>query len=291
MITTAFKTKIAKAVNEDLKNYKNAEKHATSLGINSGQYSTIFTKGNLEHSLAKGKWISIARKLNVQRNDARSWVTVKTETFNYIHRQLKACQERSMSAILCDLAGIGKSHTGKYYAKHNKNAVYIDCSQVKSKQKLIRKIAQEFGVTYTGRYADVYEDLVYYIKDLTNPLIILDEAGDLDYPAFLELKALWNACEYVCGWYMMGADGLREKITRQKNLKKVGYTEIFDRYGNGYKKVTPDGKDALKEFYVKQIAQVSKANNAKKTPLKLYGISQGSLRKVRHEIEKQDLIA
>ena len=47
-------------------------------------------------------------------------------------------------------------------ATKNKNVVYIDCSQVKTKQKLIRKIAQEFGITYTGRYAEVYEDLVYY---------------------------------------------------------------------------------------------------------------------------------
>jgi len=38
-----------------------------------------------------------------------------------------------------------------------------------------------------------YEDLVFYLKTLPYPLIIFDEAGDLQYDAFLEIKALWNA--------------------------------------------------------------------------------------------------
>lgn len=46
------------------------------------------------------------------------------------------------------------------YVKQHKHAVYVDCSQVKTKLKLIRYIAKEFGVTSNGRYSDVYEDLV-----------------------------------------------------------------------------------------------------------------------------------
>jgi len=289
MIDENLKTRIINRMADARKNYASNSKHARVLGINSAQYSRV-NKGDFEGVLSEAKWISLARLLNVQLSSSRKWVTVKTETFNYIYNQLEACQNRSISAILCDIAGIGKSHTAKHYAQEKKHAVYIDCSQVKSKQKLIRKIAREFGVIYTGRYADVYEDLVFYLKQLPNPLIILDEAGDLDYAAFLELKALWNATEYDCGWYMMGADGLRQKITRQKDLKKVGYTEIFDRYGNDYKKVSPEGKEVLKEFLLNQIAQVSKANNSKITPLQMYGKSKGSLRKVRTEIEKQYLV-
>lgn len=288
MTDNTFKNRIIEKMSQMRKNYASNAKHARVLGINSAQYSRI-NNGEFEGVLSEAKWISLARLLNVQLGNKQSWKTVKTETYNYIYNQLQACQNRSISAILCDIAGIGKTHTAKQYALENKNAVYIDCSQVKSKQKLIRKIAREFGVIYTGRYADVYEDLVFYLKQIPNPLIILDEAGDLDYPAFLELKALWNATEYDCGWYMMGADGLREKITRQKNLKKVGYTEIFDRYGNDYKRVSPDGKESLKEFLLNQIAQVSKANESKITAVQMYARTKGSLRKVRTEIEKQRL--
>ena len=96
------------------------------------------------------------------------------------------------------------------------------------------------------QYADVYLDLTYYIKTIEQPLIILDEAGDLQYDAFLEIKALWNATEKACGYYIMGADGLREKMRRSIDCKKVGYTEIFSRFGKRYQtafiKVTQSGK-------------------------------------------------
>lgn len=289
-MNTELKNKILTALKEQRAYHKSDAKHAMKLGINTAQYSRI-NQGEFERVISDAKWITLARLLNVQLKDTVTWVTVETETFKYVNAQLKACQNRSISAILCDRAGIGKTHAALNYVQRNQNAVYIDCSQVKSKQKLIRKIAREFGVEYTGRYADVYEDLVFYIRTLSNPLIVLDEAGDLDYMAFLELKALWNALPYCCGWYMMGADGLKQKITRQRDLKKVGYTEILDRFGNDYKKVSPDGNEALKEFNLQQVALICKANNATVTPLKMYAKTFGSLRKVRNEIEKRQELA
>lgn len=288
MISIDIKQQIISSIKEARENYSSDTKHAFVLGINKAQYSRI-KKGDIERVISEAKWITLARKLNVIINNSKEWVTVKTETFNYITAQLTACQSRSLSAIFCDIAGIGKSHTAKVYARNNKNAIYIDCSQVKTKQSLVKAIARQLGVDYTGRYAEIYADLVFYIQSTPNILIILDEAGDLAYDAFLELKALWNALEYICGWYMMGADGLKKKIEKQKDLKKVGYAEIFDRYGNSYRSVTPNGADALKEFKLQQVAQVAKANKSEITALKMYGKTQGSLRKVRQEIEKQYL--
>ncbi|CAA0259829.1 AAA family ATPase [Tenacibaculum maritimum] len=286
MLQVEIKERIVSKLIEARENYPSDKKHAVALGINNAQYSRI-KKGELIKVISEAKWVTLARILGVKLGKGNDWVTVKTETYNYITAQLVACQERSMSAILCDISGIGKSHTAKEYARTHKNAVYIDCSQVKSKQKLVRKIAQELGVEHTGRYADIYEDLVFYIQSTPDILIILDEAGDLSYEAFLELKALWNATEYTCGWYMMGADGLEQKIKKQKNLKKVGYTEIFDRYGNSFRRISPNGSDALKEFKMQQVAEVAKANNSKISALEMYAKTKGSLRKVRHEIEKQ----
>ncbi|MDB0600726.1 ATP-binding protein [Tenacibaculum maritimum] len=288
MLSNEVKQLIIDEINKQRPNYLSDKKHSIVLGINNSQYSRI-KKGEFTRVISEPKWISLARIHNIKLSKGRKWVTVKTETFTYITTQLEACQSRSISAIFCDIAGIGKSHAAKEYAKNNKNAIYIDCSQAKSKLRLIKRIARELGVNYTGRYAEIYEDLVYYIRSTPNILIMLDEAGDLAYDAFLELKALWNATEYSCGWYMMGADGLKKKIARQKDLKKVGFTEILDRYGNDYKKVTPEGNDALKEFNLQQVALVSKANKSTITALQMYAKSKGSLRKVRVEIEKQQI--
>jgi hypothetical protein len=171
--------------------------------------------------------------------------------------------------------------------QNHKNAVYIDCSQVKTKLKLVRKIAAEFGVDAKGKYSDVYEDLTYYLRSIENPLIILDEAGDLQYEAFLELKALWNATERSCAWYMMGADGLKEKINRSIECKKVGYTEMLSRYGDRYSKVTPDDGKEREAFLNAQARTVAKVNAPAGADIaQIVRKTRGGLRRVYTEIEK-----
>jgi DNA transposition AAA+ family ATPase len=243
MIAKKIKTKIIGELEKRRSLFDGSDtKFAISIGINNAQYSRI-KNGNVEKVLSDANWIGLARRLGVSLFGMPEWQTAKTPVFDFITAQLEKCQQESISALLCDISDIGKTYTAVYYAKTHRNVVYVDCSQVKTKQRLIRYIAKEFGSDYKGRYADVYEDLSYYLKTLPKPLIILDEAGDLDYIAFLEIKALWNAVETCCGFYMMGADGLKEKIRRSITGKKVGYTELFSRFGKRYGKAVPPGKE------------------------------------------------
>lgn len=284
MITTDVKLRILNTIKERRPNYASDSKMAVALGLNPAQFSRI-QKGELENVISEANWISIARKLQVQLGNKAELITAVTPVYDYITQQLTACQNDSLSGLLCDLAGIGKTYAARCYVREHKNAVYIDCSQVKTKQKLVRQIAKEYGLTSTGRYADVYEDLVFYLRSMTNPLIVLDEAGDLDYPAFLELKALWNATEHACGWYMMGADGLKAKIETNRNHNKVGFAEIFRRYGERYQRISPEGKEAMEEFTRQQVAMVAKANGITEIQ-KLYAKTGGSLTRVYIEIQK-----
>ena len=285
-MTTEIKQQIVEAVKSRLPNYKNAAKMAISLGINSAQLSRIL-KGELDGVLSDAKWISIARKLDVQIQEAGEWKAAKTPVYAHVYRQLQRCQQHSLSGLLCDRADIGKTYTARQYVKENRYAAYIDCSQYKSKQQLIRAIAQEFGVGNSGRLTDVQADLVFYLKSIPNPLIILDEAGDLYYEAFLELKALWNATEGFCGWYMMGADGLRRKIENNILYKRVGYAEVFSRFGSRYQKITPDGQEALDEFLRGQAAIIAKVNDETADVKAIVAKSNGSLRRVKIELKKQ----
>ena len=286
MITTEIKQKIMSAVISNRVNYPSDAKHAASLGISSSVYSML-RNGQMERTLSDANWITIARRLGVSLRNEIEWKAARTETFEYISAQLELCQQSGLSGILCDLPNIGKTFTAKHYVKSHKNAVYIDCSQVKTKLKLVRKIAGEFGISSNGRYSDVYDDLVYYLRSIDCPLIVLDEAGDLQYEAFLELKALWNATERCCAWYMMGADGLKAKINRAIECKKVGYTEMLSRYGDRYSKVTPDGGKDRERFLKDQARVVAKVNAPAGTDIAtLVRKTNGGLRRVYTEIEK-----
>lgn len=286
MITEAQKQKIMAAVKANRANYPSDAKHAASLGISTSVYSAL-KNGQTEKALSEANWITIARRLRVSLRNEIEWKAALTDTFQYITKQLEACQNSSLSAILCDLPNIGKTFTARHFVTTHKNAVYVDCSQVKTKLKLVRQIAGEFGIDGKGKYADVYEDLVYYISSLEAPIIILDEAGDLTYEAFLELKALWNATERRCAWYMMGADGLKEKINRNIECKKVGFTEMLSRYGDRYSKVTPDDGKAREKFLCKQASIVAQLNAPSGTDIaQLVLKTKGGLRRVYTEIEK-----
>lgn len=286
MITIETKKRILDAIVSNRTNYPSDAKHAASLGITSSVYSAV-KNGQTEKVLSDANWVTIARRLGVSLRGEIEWKPARTATFTFITGQLEFCQGSGLSAILCDLPNIGKTFTARYYVKSHRNAIYVDCSQVKTKLKLIRKIAGEFGVGSNGRYSDVYDDLVYYLRSIETPLIILDEAGDLQYEAFLELKALWNATERCCAWYMMGADGLKEKINRSIECRKVGYTEMLSRYGDRYSRVTPDDGKERERFLNEQARVVAQVNAPVGADIaRIVRKSGGGLRRVYTEIEK-----
>lgn len=285
-LTNEIKERVRAAIIADRENYPSDNRHSVALGISASVYNAI-KKGNYDRQVSEANWICIARRLGVVLKKEMAWVAAETPTFLFINEQLTLCQQGSISAILCDMPNIGKTFTARIYAQNHRHAVYVDCSQVKSKQKLIRHIAKEFGVGNNGRYSDVYADLVGYLRVIDTPLIILDEAGDLQYEAFLELKALWNATERCCAWYMMGADGLKQKIERAIEGKKVGYTEMLSRYGDTYSRVTPEDGKEREKFLKAQAMIVAKLNAPKGTDVRsIVNLSGGGLRRVYTEIEK-----
>lgn len=286
-LTSDIKQKIVSAILFNRKNFEGTDaKYATSLGIHKSIYAQI-KNGKVDRVLADAKWINIARKLNVIIGNEPEWIIAPTPVFVMITKQLEYCQKESTTGIFCDKADIGKTVAGREYVRNHANAVYIDCSLVKTKQKLIRYIAKEFGVDHTGKYNDVFEDLMYYLKAVTTPLIILDEAGDLDYTAWLELKAAWNATENHCGWYMMGADGLESKIRKGIANKKVGFTEIFSRFGARFQKAVPSGTEAADSFINTQAKMIIQANAPDVKDVDgIIRKTAGSLRRVRKEVIK-----
>ena len=286
MITNTIKQQIVDAINKGRSNFQSDAKMAVALGINPAQLSVI-RKGNFDKVLSDANWISIARRLGVVIGNQEAWITAQTPTYLFIYSLLKASKENHQSSIICDRADIGKTYTARSFCRENKHAVYIDCSQVKSKQKLVRQIAKEFGLNHQGRYSDVYDDLVYYLRTIEEPIIVLDEFGDLDYAAVLETKALWNATEGSCAWFVMGADALRAKIENNIGRKKVGYAELFSRFGSRYQKISPDGSEAYKEFALAQVALIAKANYDKADVRKIFAATEGSLRRIPVELKKQ----
>lgn len=263
-------------------------RHANSLGINPSVYSRLMN-GETDRVLSEAEWIRIGMELGTDMM-GYNWQTATTPVYRMIWQQLDYCRKNGLAGIFCDEKGIGKSHVAKMFARAHSNVAYVDCSQAKTKRELIREIARKFGFDYRGKLSEVRRTLTDNILTLDKPLLILDEVGDVSYEAFLEIKSLWNSVEYVCGFYMMGANGLRVKINRQIDNRKVGFEEIFDRFGDRYQHIYSDLTEAQKAMFKRQqaegILKVNLPHLDKKAADTILNASALNLRRLRIEIIK-----
>ena len=267
-LTNEFKQKVVTALLEARENYGGSDSdYAKSKGIKPAIYSRI-KNGETERILSDTVWITLGRELQVKVYEDK-WKVARTSVYNEIEDNLRFCKELSKSMVLVDDCGIGKTYCTKHIIRKMKNTFYVDCSQAKTKQQFVRLLAKTVGIDNTGKYVDVKANLKYYLTTLELPLIVLDEAGGLEYTAFLELKELWNGTDGVCGWYMIGADGLRAKIERGINGKKVGYAEIFSRFSDEFIKLVPQGKLDRNAFYSELIGAVAQANTPDQNKVQL----------------------
>lgn len=231
---------------------------AKSLSIDNSVYSRI-KKGDVEKVLSPGQWLNIGRKYQVALNNT-SWKAASTEVYQQMEDNFHFCQQNQTSMILVDDCGIGKTYCAKIIISKMKNAFYVDASQAQTKIRLVRQLATALGCDTTGKYYEVLENVKYAINILETPFICIDEAGDLEYNAYLELKGIINATENNCAWYMIGADGLRAKITKGINNHKVGFAEIFSRFSDDFVTLVPRNPEERKQFYIKLFGDVAQIN-------------------------------
>ena len=94
---------------------------------------------------------------------------------------------------------------------------------------------------------------------MQQPLIILDEAGDLDDRSILEIKRLYNNLEGSCGFYLVGADGLQRKIERGVANGKQGFLETYSRFGKKFSRHTPKDLEKRTPFMVQAAREILEA--------------------------------
>jgi hypothetical protein len=266
-ITSEFRGKVVAALLEQRANYGGSDSAFAKLhGIAAAVYTRL-KAGERDRLLADAKWLNLGRELGVSLRE-RKWQMARTEVYNIIEEEVLFCKEHSKSRIFADDCGIGKTYSAKHLARTVKNCFYLDASQCKTKNEFIRALAKAVGVGDRGRIKDMKDDTKYYLRMLPAPVVIIDEAGDMNYAAFLELKEFWNATDGCCGWYLMGADGLREKMERGMRNKKVGFAEMFSRHAERYSTAVPFERAEKIAFYRKLITDVLSVNMTDKANLK-----------------------
>lgn len=265
-ITNSFRDAVVEQLLAKRANFSGSDtQFARSMEINPSVFNRL-KNGERDKLLPDSTWLRLGRELRVTVNK-RKWVTVETDVFCQIREEVMFCKEHSKSRIFVDNCGIGKTFTAKYLAKTLKDCFYIDCTQCNKKHEMVKSLARIVGVEVKGRINDIKENTKYYLSILDKPIIIIDEAGALDKDALGLVQEYWNATEGFCGWYMMGANALRNKIAKGVSKDKDYFAELFSRFSENFSSIVPTERWQKYAFYEKLIRDVLSANITDKSQL------------------------
>lgn len=258
-ITNLFKDNVVELLLIQRKNFGGSDaQFARSIDVNPSVFNRI-KNGERDSLLPNNTWLRLGRELGVNTN-TRQWNAVETDVFLQIREEIMFCKEYSKSRIFVDNCGIGKTFTAKYLSKSLKNCFYVDCTQSKKKNELVKAFARIVGVEVKGKINEIKENTKYYLKMLDSPVIVIDEAGALDKDALGMVQEYWNATEGEVGWYMMGANALRNKISAGVSKDKDYFAELFSRFSENFSSIVPVEKGDKFAFYEKLIRDVLSAN-------------------------------
>lgn len=261
-----YKAKVLNALFEQRDNFTGSDtKYAKQYGINPSIYSRLKNGSDYNGLIKNEEFLRIGKQLGVGLGN-RTWNIARTPVFTMIEQDINHCKENSKAMMFVDEADIGKTVAAKYLSRNLKNCFYIDGSQCKKERSFIKEMARVIGISTTGTIDTVKAEIKYYLNVIPNPVVMIDEAGDLEYKAFLNIKEFWNATEGQCGWYLMGAEGLKNKFKRGIEREKVGYTEIFSRFSGKYSSITPIDRNEKSRFYRELVTTVMEANVTIHTP-------------------------
>ena len=261
-LSDKFKQKVRDAILEARENYSgSAASYSKKLGINNTVYSRI-KKGEIDKVLKDSAWLSIGNQLGVSLKTTE-YKVARTNVYDKLEDNLNFCKKSSTSMILVDDCGIGKTFCAKHIVRNMKDSFYFDCSQVKTPSEFTRAFAKTLGVDDSGRLYDVKTKIKERLNDLEDPLVILDEAGDFTNDnIYLLIKEFWNATEVfpgvnVCGWYMMGAEGLGQKFEAKMGNNKSGFAELFSRFSDEFVRLVPTGKEDRQSYYRQLLGDIA----------------------------------
>ena len=260
MLTQEFRQKVRKAVLKNKDNFPSISDkvYAKTIGLSASIYSQL-KSGKTERLVADTFWIEQGRKLNVSIYE-RTWNVARTSVYTEIENNILFCKKYKKATILIDECGIGKTFCTKRVIKDLPNAYYVDCSQAKTKSRFIRLLAKTIMGDDTGKLGDLKDNLKYFINQLENPFIALDDAGYLATNTLVEIIEIWNATEKHCGWMIIGDDSLQSKMERGLRSKKIGFKALFSRFSDEFIHYVPTGLADKREFYRELVGDVASVN-------------------------------
>ncbi|MCL2131276.1 MAG: AAA family ATPase [Lentimicrobiaceae bacterium] len=221
-------------------------------------------------------WRNIAAQIGVKQ---KTWVIVETRDFKLLNMLFSDAQENSLVMAVTGESGTGKSKIAELYEQGNPNVFLLSCNDYWNRKLFLQELLRVMGRTSNGEtVGEMMSTIVYELKKIENPLIIIDEADKLCDQVLYFFITLYNELEDHCGVVLMATDYLEKKVRRGLRLNRKGYKEINSRIGRKF--------ISLKGANINDITEICIANGVEeKAVIKdIINDSEGDLRRVKRKV-------
>lgn len=220
------------------------------------------------------------RKVQVNLHLDFSWNTASTQNLKAIVDMLGAVQSGSMSIGVSQPAGIGKSHSYKYYTRKVKNVILVECKNYWTKRTYVKELMSSSGLDTFGTTEELIEKFIEFVKGMDKPLIIIDQADKLKDPSLDLFMDFYNELDGHCGFLLSGVPALQKRILKGVQKDKIGYCELWSRIGRKFV--------ALKKVSASDVEAICIANGIEDMDIidSIWIQCEGDLRRVKREVEK-----
>ena len=147
---------------------------------------------------------------------------VDTDTSRRICELAMMCHTEGEIAVAYGDSGVGKTTSGKWYAKNNPGSIFIEADMGYTPKTLFGVIATELGLQATGTINDVFENIRKRLTG-TGRVVIVDEAEHLSYKSLELLRRLHDKAGI--GILLIGMPRLLANLRGSKGE----YAQLFSR--------------------------------------------------------------
>jgi len=256
-----------------------ANKMSQRVVANKAQASSATISQMIAHNWEKisdNMWRKVQNNLRIDLY----WRTAINENLKEIYYYCNSAQKQGLAICIADHAGKGKSNGFKYYDRTNSNVIHLECKASWTKKSFLKNMLIVMGVSPAGTFEDMLETFNEQVKRMNKPLLILDQADKLKDPQLDLFMEFYNDHEGHLGIILSGVKALEKRIDKGRQRKKVGFDEIFSRFGSKYISISP-----IRKADVKAVCEANGVEDEDQIRM-IYDTCGGDFRRVRREIQK-----
>ena len=195
---------------------------ATQAGVSPATLSKI------EHR----KWDDIDeklwRKIWLRVNDKDAQKLFTTNDFKTVQKTCEYAQKNHAMLGLTADTGLGKTTALTAYSMR-KNVFYVPYDKTMAPKHFFTALLREMGIAFEGNIHQLVNKIADELNTLSNPLLIIDEAGKITHTMILYLHVLRDKTIKNCGIVLAGMPYFQSNLTKMASKQKEGYAEFLRR--------------------------------------------------------------